>query len=140
MSSEKFEEKSLTNVKTIVSSNVYLKGDLEFSTQVHIGGYFEGNITSFGGTLYIGKEAEVIADIQVSSLVLEGKLKGNVVVEEEVILKEGSELYAELKTKKLLMDDNVIFEGKCEMVSSLTDLDIFTASVSQLKDSLGSEQ
>lgn len=139
MAGENLDEPLFSDVKTIVSSHVFLQGRLEFSTQVRIDGRFEGDIISESGSLIIGKDAEVVADIQVFSLVLEGKLKGRVSVREDVFLREGSELYADVKTKRLLMDDRVVFEGKCEMLSSPGGVDIFAASVSQLKDSLQSD-
>lgn len=122
--------------QTVISANIFLQGRLEFSSCVRIEGKFEGDIFSETGSLIIGPEAEVVANVSVFSLVLEGKLKGHVVAQDDVFLREGSELYADLKTKRLLMDDQVVFEGKCEMVSTTSGLDLFSASVSQIKDSL----
>lgn len=88
--------------------------DVEDGT-LRIDGDFEGNVNCPGGTLVIGKGGKVKADIKVSNAVVGGTVNGNIDAKEKIELQAGSRLEGDIKTRRLVIDEGVFFEGSCKM-------------------------
>jgi cytoskeletal protein CcmA (bactofilin family) len=82
---------------------------------LRIDGDFEGNVNCPGGTLVIGKGGNVKADIKVSSAIVGGTVNGNIDAREKIELQAGSRLEGDIKTRRLVIDEGVFFEGTCRM-------------------------
>ncbi|HON16647.1 MAG TPA: polymer-forming cytoskeletal protein, partial [Spirochaetota bacterium] len=90
-------------------------GDLSFKKSLQINGKFEGEITS-GNFLVIGEEAFVKANIKADIVIIKGTVHGNVEAISRLEIHTGGKLYGNIRTKKLMISDGVVFEGKCEMI------------------------
>ena len=101
---------------TVFSKDTVFQGNLTYSLPLKIQGQFKGKIVT-QGYLWIDKEAVVEAEIITGTLKLEGKLTGNIIAYSKVELLSNSKLFGNIKTTKLDMSDNVVFEGHCEMLS-----------------------
>ena len=82
---------------------------------LRIDGEFDGNVNCPGGTLVIGKGGRVKADIKVSGAVVGGTVTGNIDAKEKIELQAGSRLEGDIKTRRLVIDEGVFFEGSCRM-------------------------
>jgi len=82
---------------------------------LRIDGEFEGNVNCPGGTVVIGKGGKVKADIKVSSAIVGGTVNGNIDAREKIELQAGSRLEGDIKTRRLVIDEGVFFEGSCKM-------------------------
>ncbi len=82
---------------------------------LRIDGDMEGNVNCPGGTVVIGKGGTVKADIKVSNAVVGGTVHGNIDAREKIELQAGSRLEGDIKTKRLVIDEGVFFEGSCRM-------------------------
>ena len=82
---------------------------------LRIDGDFEGNVNCPGGTVVIGKGGTVKADIKVSSAIVGGTVHGNIDAREKIELQAGSRLEGDIKTRRLVIDEGVFFEGSCRM-------------------------
>ena len=82
---------------------------------LRIDGEFDGNVNCPGGTLVIGKGGMVKADVKVSSAVVGGTVNGNIDAREKIELQAGSRLEGDIKTRRLVIDEGVFFEGSCKM-------------------------
>lgn len=103
-------------VNTVLENNTDLEGELFFETSLNIRGKFKGSITT-NGLLVIDSGAEVKADIKAKDLVLRGFLHGNITAIDRVEIEPTGKLYGDIKTFRLKIADNVVFEGSCEMLS-----------------------
>jgi len=103
-------------MNSIIGKGCKVKGtiDVENGT-LRIDGDFEGNVNCPGGTLVIGKGGKVKADINVSSAVVGGTVNGNIDAKEKIELQAGSRLEGDIKTRRLVIDEGVFFEGSCKM-------------------------
>ncbi|MCD6379572.1 polymer-forming cytoskeletal protein [bacterium] len=81
---------------------------------LRIDGEFEGNINC-PGTLVVGKDGTVKADIKVSNIIVGGTVLGNIEADEKIELQAGSRLEGDIRTKRLVIDEGVFFEGSCNM-------------------------
>ncbi|HPF07438.1 MAG TPA: polymer-forming cytoskeletal protein, partial [Spirochaetota bacterium] len=89
--------------------------DLTFKKSLQINGKFEGEISS-GSYLVIGEEAVVNANIKADTVIIKGTVHGNVEAITRLEIHTNGKLYGNIRTKKLMISDGVVFEGKCEMI------------------------
>ena len=92
----------------------HLRGDLEFEETFRIDGKFEGNIRS-GAELVLGDTAEVVGDVEVGRLSVNGTLKGTVRAKERIELHARARVEADLTTPVLKIEEGARFDGSCRM-------------------------
>src|SRR6266478_45437 len=100
--------------KNILNSDVEVKGALKFSGELTFDGKLEGDISS-EGTLNLGDNAVVKGTIDVGSVVVRGKITGNVVAKEKIDIKAKTELFGDVRAAKLVIEEGVTFVGKSEV-------------------------
>jgi len=103
-----------TNAKNVLNSDVELKGTLKFAGELTFDGKLEGDITS-EGTLNLGDSAIIKGTIDVGSVVVRGKLTGNVIAKDKIELKARTELFGDVRAAKLVVEEGVTFVGKSEV-------------------------
>jgi len=102
------------NVNAILGRGTEFQGKLSFEGMVRLDGKFKGEIIS-NDTLIIGKNAVVEAEIQVSTVLISGQVRGNVFARQKIELRTPGKLYGNIKTPNLILEEGVIFEGNCQM-------------------------
>jgi cytoskeletal protein CcmA (bactofilin family) len=102
------------SAKNILSSDVEIKGNLKFAGELTFEGKLEGEINS-DGTLLVGDSAVINGNINVNSAVLRGKINGNVVAKEKIEIKTKTELFGDIRSSKLSIEEGVTFVGKTEV-------------------------
>ena len=100
--------------KNILNSEVEIKGNLKFAGELTFEGKLDGEINS-EGTLHLGESAVVNGNINVGSVVVRGKITGNVVAKEKIDLKSKAELFGDIRSSKLVIEEGVTFVGKTEV-------------------------
>lgn len=100
--------------ETILSDDTKFKGSLEFSHKLIINGRFEGNLNS-SGILCIGTTGEVKAEIHVGSIIVEGKVWGNITAEDKIELRSSAELHGDITAKRLVINEGALFIGKSDV-------------------------
>jgi len=102
---------------TVLTADCEFKGAMAFSGELQLHGRLEGTIESEGGTLTIGEEAMIKAEIKVNDVLIYGKVQGNVYATGRVELRGKAEVYGDLHCNRLAMDDGVVFVGKSNALS-----------------------
>src|SRR5271156_5649029 len=97
---------------TVLTSDCEFKGALAFSGELELHGRLEGTIESEGGALTIGEQALIKAEIRVNDVLIQGKVQGNVYATGRIELRGKAEVYGDLHSNRLAMDDGVIFVGR----------------------------
>ena len=93
-----------------IERKVTIKGTLR------VEGEFKGDIET-PESFIIGKSGVVHANIKVKNAIIGGQLFGNVTAENKIELQSGSHVEGDIKTKRLVIDEGVFFEGNCSMGS-----------------------
>ncbi|MEW6301998.1 MAG: polymer-forming cytoskeletal protein [Verrucomicrobiota bacterium] len=102
------------NSKNVLSSDVEIKGDLKFTGELTFDGKLEGNINT-DGVLNLGDGAVVAGNINAQTVVVRGKINGNVHAKEKIELKTKTELFGDIRASKLVVEEGVTFVGKTEV-------------------------
>jgi len=101
-------------VSTILSSDTHFKGSLSFEKNLKIEGSFEGDITTTG-TLHIGKEAKVKAEIKAGSVYVDGSVTGNIIAHDKIELRGTARLEGDIRAAKLVVEEGAVVAGRCEV-------------------------
>lgn len=89
-----------------------IKGSIKFSNDLVVDGKIDGEIISNGGSLTVGENARITASIKTRSVVIYGKVYGNIEVSHNVELKANCELVGDIKAASLSIEPGSIFVGK----------------------------
>src|SRR5437868_14797125 len=105
--------------KDILSSDVEIKGSIKIQKEHLIDGKVEGEINS-EGVLTIGENADIRGEIKTKSIVVFGKVQGNITVNERCELKSKCTLQGDLKAARLVIEEGATFIGKSEVTSGMS--------------------
>ena len=97
-----------------LGEGIEVKGTLRFEGSVRIDGTFSGKILS-PATLILGPKAKVDGELQVGEVAVHGSLRGQVVASERITIHGSGRVEADLKTKKLVIEQGAFFQGRCDM-------------------------
>lgn len=109
------------SAKNVLNSDVAVKGSLKFTDDLLVDGIVEGEISS-QGVLTIGQNAHVTAEINTSSVVIHGKLHGNINVTDRVEMKSTAEVIGDVKAATIAIEAGAVFVGRSEVGASSTSL------------------
>jgi cytoskeletal protein CcmA (bactofilin family) len=91
-----------------------VSGQLNFQGDARIDGNVDGEIQC-QGRLVIGEGAEVRAKISGKTVVIRGRVEGNVTAKEKIDLVAPARLYGNIVTPRLTITEGVFFDGDCSM-------------------------
>jgi cytoskeletal protein CcmA (bactofilin family) len=100
--------------KNVLTSDVEIKGTLKFAGEMTFEGKLEGEVQS-DGTLNLGDSAIVNGNINAQSVIVRGKVNGNIVAKEKIDIKTKAELFGDIRAAKLVIEEGVTFVGKTEV-------------------------
>jgi cytoskeletal protein CcmA (bactofilin family) len=99
-----------------IGNTTICSGELTFEGTFRIDGRLEGKVRS-QGTLIVGEEGIVQGEVQIGTLILNGKIFGNVTASTRAALLGQAVLQGDLRTPQILMEEGVQFNGQCQMAS-----------------------
>jgi cytoskeletal protein CcmA (bactofilin family) len=103
-----------STAKNVLTSEVEIKGNLKFSGELAFDGKLEGEIQT-DGVLHLGESAVVTGNINVQSVVVRGKVNGNITAKEKIEVKSKAELFGDIRATKLVVEEGVTFVGRTEV-------------------------
>ncbi|HEV3270718.1 MAG TPA: polymer-forming cytoskeletal protein [Candidatus Methylacidiphilales bacterium] len=106
-----------TRTTTVLTSDCEFKGALAFSGELELHGRLEGTIESEGGALTVGEQALIKAEIKVNDVLIYGKVQGNIHATGRIEIRGKAEVYGDLHSNRLAMDDGVVFVGRSTALS-----------------------
>ncbi|MGD9078672.1 MAG: polymer-forming cytoskeletal protein [Desulfobacterales bacterium] len=90
-----------------------LEGGLVFEGSLFMNGHAKGSIESRNGSIIVGEDAVLHADIFVRSATINGEVKGTIRATERIELNPPARVYGDLNAPIVRIDAGVIFEGNC---------------------------
>jgi cytoskeletal protein CcmA (bactofilin family) len=107
------KDKASLAIQTFLGPQTSLEGTLTFTGTVRLDGHFSGNIESDGGTMIVGDQAVIHADVTVRAATVSGEVTGNIRASDRIELHVPAKVYGDLHAPVVLIDEGVIFDGKC---------------------------
>jgi cytoskeletal protein CcmA (bactofilin family) len=110
----------LSNAAPVAEERAYLdasskiSGKLSFDGPTRIDGQVDGEITS-KDTLAIGESAVVTAQIKAASVIVAGKVSGDISAAQRIEIRPSAKVLGNLTTPVLVVHEGALFEGHCSM-------------------------
>lgn len=114
MFSKQNNEKKLNDISTIIGVETTVEGTLNVNSSIRIDGKVYGEIKC-SGDVTVGKEGYVENCITARNLLIAGKVKGSVNVEEKIHIYETGSLDGKAEMKAIVIDENGFFRGESLM-------------------------
>jgi len=95
---------------TVLGPDASFKGEMTFEKGLRLQGKFEGKINT-PGRLHVAREARMAADVEGGSIIVEGEVKGNLIANDRIELKQTARYEGDLRATKLTVDEGAVFSG-----------------------------
>jgi cytoskeletal protein CcmA (bactofilin family) len=99
---------------TLLNEDAQFEGKLTFDGKVQINGKFRGEIFS-EGTLMIGEGAEVDAQIDIDTVIIQGRVNGTIQAKTRIEMHPPAVVKGDIASPSLVISEGAIFEGSCSM-------------------------
>ena len=103
-----------TQSGALLSRGVSIKGSVRFLNELFIDGEVEGTIDSTG-TLTIGENARIRAEIRAKSVKVRGTVESNIFVTDCCELQAGCTLRGDIEARRLVVNENATFLGSAKV-------------------------
>jgi cytoskeletal protein CcmA (bactofilin family) len=114
------DKKQTANLDQLVSSinriceNTRITGTIETTGDLRIDGALDGSVVSTGRVV-IGLKGKIKGDLHCAYVDVSGRVKGNVIADDVLMLREKSVLIGEVTVQKLIIESGATFNGICKM-------------------------
>lgn len=122
-----------SGIGTVIGPDTTVQGTVSAKSAIRIDGKLEGGV--IGSTeVVIGEGGEVQGDITAGSVIVGGRVIGNIVVTSLIELLPKSRIHGDIKAASLSIAEGAIFEGNCTMMheeKQIIEMNVSGGSVSQ---------
>jgi cytoskeletal protein CcmA (bactofilin family) len=126
-------KQNLEENNAYLGKNSLLEGKLTLEGVFRLDGKVQGEIFH-QGTLIMSETAVVKGKIEVSALILNGMVEGEVHARERIEIHAKGRLWGTISTPALVIQDGGVFEGNCKMGRKPVDENVREGVESQLPD------
>lgn len=107
-------EQSNMKVNTIIGAGAVFDGSLTVKDTIRIDGEVEGDVKT-DATLIVGSSGKIKGNVEAESVFTGGCIYGNLKVQNKVEASSTAKIYGDITTKVIVIDENAVFQGKCDM-------------------------
>lgn len=108
------------HVVNIIQAQTHIVGEVNCKGDLRLDGRVKGNV-KISGRLVMGHDAVIEGVIECENAEISGKITGDVNVKETLQLKKHAYIEGDIYTKKLIIESEAIFNGKCVMHTQQTN-------------------
>lgn len=109
-----------TTANNIIGEGSLFEGRFLVNGTMMINGKFEGDIVRVN-QIHIGKTGRLTANIDASSVVIEGIVIGNIKASTRAMLLPTARVLGDIRTPELIIHNGVILEGRCLISNNLDE-------------------
>jgi cytoskeletal protein CcmA (bactofilin family) len=107
-------------ITSFIAAGAILDGPFSAKESTRVDGTINGNV-SVNGSLIIGQEGKINGAVSATNLFLAGEINGNVTASTgKVEISDTGKLIGDLSAKTLVIDENAVFQGQCQMTAEKT--------------------
>ena len=100
---------------SLVSKNTVIEGDVRGAEGLTIEGTVKGRL-HIDGRVWVATSGVVEADIEAKSVVVKGKVRGDVTAQNELDIHPGGELHGLIRARLIHIREGAVFEGRSQML------------------------
>ena len=99
-----------------VGGGTVVTGEANFKAMMRVDGHLSGRVSSSSGTLIVGANGKVDANIEVAVAVIHGTINGDIIATQRLELGRAAKVNGNIQTPSLIIEQGAVFEGSCKMV------------------------
>ena len=115
----KAKEKQV-QINTLIGKGCELTGDFFVQGSARIDGKINGNVKATG-TLIVGSTGNISGTVDAKTVVIGGEVLGDVIAPDKTELTATAKVLGDIATKVIVIDENAVFQGKCDMNQTAPD-------------------
>jgi cytoskeletal protein CcmA (bactofilin family) len=97
-----------------ISQGIRIKGEVTGSEDLYVDGLVDGKLSLANGSLTIGPNGTVKADVIAREVIVRGRIDGKVTGREKVQLMGTAQVTGEVQTERLAIEEGALLRGKVE--------------------------
>lgn len=101
-----------------VGHGTTLTGETEFHAMLRVDGHLIGTVSSESGTMIVGTNGQVDANIMVAAAMINGSVNGDIVATEKLQLGRTARVMGNIQSPRLIVEEGAIVEGNCSMLKA----------------------
>ena len=103
-----------------VGGGTVVTGEANFKAMMRVDGHLSGRVSSSSGTLIVGANGKVDANIEVAVAVIHGTINGDIIATQRLELGRAAKVNGNIQTPSLIIEQGAMFEGSCKMLQMAT--------------------
>ena len=98
-----------------IGKSVVIKGELSGSEDLYLDGQVEGSIALKGNSLTVGPNGQLKASVDAKSVVVQGKIEGNILASDRVELRKSAVMTGDITTRRIAVEEGASLKGKVDV-------------------------
>ena len=103
-----------TSISTFIGTDTKLEGTLITHSSVRIDGTVLGGVVA-DGTVILSQNGQIQGNVIAENIVVAGVIDGNLTIKDKTNIEPTGEVYGDINTARILIDEQSVFQGKCNM-------------------------
>lgn len=99
----------------VIGPTITVKGEITGKENLEIQGRLEGTIDMKEHRVTVGEKGSVKADVHAKSIHVAGEVEGNLLGDDEVVLRESGRLLGNITAARVTLEDGSKFKGSIDM-------------------------
>lgn len=104
------------NLSGFVGAGTVVTGEANFKAMMRVDGHLSGRVNSSSGTLIVGANGKLDANIEVAIAIVHGTVNGDIIATQRLELGRAAKLNGNIQTASLMIEPGALFEGSCKMI------------------------
>jgi len=101
--------------RATIGPSITIRGEVTGDEDLLIQGRVDGSVDLKQNTVTVGREGKVKAGISARVVTVEGKVEGNLIAEEQVILRSSARVEGDIAAPRVTLEDGASFRGGVDM-------------------------
>ncbi len=106
---------AVTLERATIGRSISIKGEVTGDEDLLIQGRVEGSVNLKQHSVTVGREGEVKADITGRVITIEGRVQGNLMADEQVVLRSSAQVQGDIVSPRVVLEDGARFRGGVDM-------------------------
>ena len=103
-----------TSISTFIGTDTKVEGTLITHSSVRIDGSVVGGVCA-DGTVVLSQSGQIEGNVIAENIIVAGVIDGNLTIKDKTNIEPTGEVYGDISTSKILIDEQSVFQGKCNM-------------------------
>lgn len=125
-------------MNTIIGKDTVITGTLDVKGGLRVDGTAKGKVIC-DDAITIGATGIVESEIEAGTVIIAGRLIGNITSAEKVELQAKCEVEGDIRTKSLIIEQGAVFCGACNMKDNSPDLGFLSPKDKETVPVMGSD-